>query len=358
MNSNDTLACISANVRNLSAYHLSPEETDIKLNQNENPFDWPREIKAEVADFVLNRPWNRYPDFIPAQLKKALADYAGVSPEQVIAGNGSNEMLLVLLLSCGAASRSVTICQPCFTVYSLLARGLGYREQLVHLTEDLQFDAEAIVAAAQQAPGSLLILNSPNNPVGCALSEREIRRIIEAHQGVCVLDQAYIEFGGFNALPLLSEYPNLIITRTFSKAFAGAGLRLGYMIGAPEVIHEINKIKLPYNINFFSSHVAEVLLRHRELIDGQLQTLVSERERVLRFLSGVTQLRVYPSSANFILVRLAQAKQLFAFLKQNSILVRDVSSYPMLDNCFRISIGSPSENDSLMRCISEYFRNA
>jgi histidinol-phosphate aminotransferase len=256
MKTSEACACISPDVRGLTAYHLTPEETTFKLNQNENPFDWPENIKNELAEFCRTRPWNRYPDFIPTALNEALARYAGVSSEQVIAGNGSNEMLLVLLLACGSTTRNIIICQPCFTVYSLLTRGLGFTERTAYLHNDLSYDADAISHLATAHPGALLILNSPNNPVGSALGEAQIRSILAAHKGICVLDQAYVEFGGYSALPLLAEYPNLIITRTFSKAFGGAGLRLGYMVGAPAIIAEINKIKLPYNINFFSAQSA------------------------------------------------------------------------------------------------------
>jgi histidinol-phosphate aminotransferase len=355
MNVNDALACISPNIRGLSAYHLEPEEVAVKLNQNENPFDWPAEIKDEIAEFCRTRPWNRYPDFIPQDLKRALARYAGVSAEQIIAGNGSNEMLLVLLLTFGATARSVVICQPCFTVYSLLCRGMGLAEKTVFLESDLQFNAAAIRSTVQQNPGSLLILNSPNNPVGCALGEADLRSILDVHTGICVLDQAYVEFGAYNALPLLAEFPNLIITRTFSKAFGGAGLRLGYMIGAPEVIGQINKIKLPYNINFFSSQVAITLLDNLAIVDERLRLIVSERKRVVAALKTISAITTYPTTANFVLIRTPAAARLFAELKTRGILVRDVSRYPMLDNCLRLSIGAPHENDLLLEQIRRFF---
>ncbi len=355
MNKEQAISLINPSVRGLKAYHLSPEQFSIKLNQNENPYDCPPSIKAEAARYCEERPWNRYPDFIPESLKQALADYAGVSPQQVIAGNGSNEMLLILLLSLGNKERHVITCRPTFTVYHLLADGMGYPENTVYLNDDLSFDVDAICEAVTKNAGSILILCSPNNPTGSSLSRTQLLRILQTHEGMCVLDQAYVEFGGYDAVELLREFPNLIITRTFSKALGGAGLRLGYMLGAPEVIAQINKIKLPYNINFFSSYVAELLLRRREDMQSAIDECIQQRDSLYAFLSKSPLQNVYESSSNFILIRTEQKAQLFSFLKKKGILVRDVSSYPKLDNCLRISIGKPDENETFKSAVTEFF---
>ncbi len=355
MNSEQVLPLINDSVRSLKAYHLSPEQFRIKLNQNENPYDCPQSIKAEAARFCSERPWNRYPDFIPESLKQALADYAGVSPGQIIAGNGSNEMLLILLLSLANKHRRVITCQPTFTVYHLLASGMGCPEHMVALRDDLTYDVQGICDALTQFKGSVLILCSPNNPTGTSLSEHDLRTILTMHDGMCILDQAYVEFGGYNAVDLLKEYSNLIITRTFSKALGGAGLRLGYMLGAPEVIEQINKIKLPYNINFFSSHVAELLLRRKEEIEPFLAESIRERDALQSFLTQLSLQNVYESDSNFILIRTERKQQLFSFLKNKGILIRDVSSYPKLENCLRISIGKPEENQALKDALQEFF---
>jgi histidinol-phosphate aminotransferase len=236
MNTQKALELINQSVRDLQAYHLSPEVVAIKLNQNENPFDWPAEVKDAAAEFCRTRPWNRYPEFVPGTLKELVASYAGLRAENVIVGNGSNEMLLTLLLALTTPERTVIISQPTFTVYQLLTRGLGRRETAVYMRPDLQFDTDALLEAIRNDPEALVILCSPNNPTGGTLGEKEIRRLLEAHRGMMILDQAYIEFGGYNAVPLLSEYSNLIVTRTFSKALGAAGLRLGYMLGTAEVI--------------------------------------------------------------------------------------------------------------------------
>lgn len=351
----DMLNLINPAVRAQKPYHLEPRAVSIKLNQNENPFDWPLAIKEDVARFCIERPWNRYPPFIPDKLKELLGAYISVAPDQVIVGNGSNEMLLVLMLALVKPEQPVILCQPTFTVYRLLAEGLGAKSETVYLDRNLQFDVPALLAASKKNTTSLLILCSPNNPTGSTLQEVDLRAILAQHGGVCIVDQAYVEFGGFDAVALIDEYPNLIVTRTFSKALAGAGLRMGYMVGATEVIAEINKIKLPYNVNFFSDHVAQVVLQHwHELLDG-IDVIKRERDDLGTFLAALP-LTVFPSAANFILIKTVKKQELFDALIADGILVRDVASYPMLEHCLRISIGTQAENEALKQSLKKFFR--
>jgi histidinol-phosphate aminotransferase len=355
MNISKTLNLINKSIRSLTAYHLEPEECVVKLNQNENPFDWPKAIKEEIGRFCVERPWNRYPPFIPEALKDALAAYAGAPRGGVIVGNGSNEMLLVLLLSLVKRETTVVFCQPTFTVYRILADGLGAKTVAVPLTASLEYDVPAVLKAVKKNPESVLILCSPNNPTGSTVTEADLKKILRSHTGFCIFDQAYVEFGGYDAMPLLQEFPNLIITRTFSKAFSGAGLRLGYLSGTPAVVNEINKIKLPYNINFFSEHVASVLLRNLDVVRERLALIKAERESLIGFMQKLPFDKVYPSAANFILVRCRAKQRFFNELKKAGILVRDVSSYPMLENCVRISIGSAEENAVLKKALQSFF---
>jgi histidinol-phosphate aminotransferase len=355
MELSNSLSLINERIRTLTRYHLEPEATDIKLNQNENPYDLPPAIKDEIAQFCRERPFNRYPNFVPEALKAKLSGYSGVSAKGIMVGNGSNEMLLVLLLALSRQSGDVILCQPTFTLYRLLATGLGAVERTVFLKNDLSFDVKKICEAASQYPRSLMVLCSPNNPTGCALTESDIKTILKTHTGFLVLDQAYVEFGGYSAVPLLKSNPNLIITRTFSKAFSGAGLRLGYMLGTPDVVQEISKIKLPYNINFFSEQVAQVLLDNADLLRPRVQELSARRDSLFAFLASMPFDAVYPSAANFILMRTKRKDELFLFLKKKSILVRDVSQYPMLENCLRVNVGSNEETLAFEAAVREFF---
>ncbi|MDR2694202.1 MAG: histidinol-phosphate transaminase [Chitinispirillales bacterium] len=351
----EALALINESVRTLKAYHLTPEICGVKLNQNENPCDWDKGVKERAAAFFVERPWNRYPDFVPDALKSRLAAHIGVTPESVIVGNGSNEMLLVLMLSFAAKAKSVIICSPTFSVYRLLRDGMGMRPVDVSLTNDLRYDIPAVKKAAADNPGAMLIICSPNNPVGNTVDESGLRDILSVHTGVCVLDQAYVEFGGFNALGLINEHKNLIIARTFSKAMAAAGIRLGYMVGAPDVIAEINKIKLPYNINFFTEHAASTILDNVSMTQKSIEMIIGERERLYDYLKALPFDNVYPSAANFVLIRTKDKQKLFDHLKKCDILVRDVSSYRLLENCLRFSIGTPEENTLLLESLKSFF---
>jgi histidinol-phosphate aminotransferase len=356
MELSDSLSLINERIRTLKRYHLEPEATDIKLNQNENPYDVPAAIKDEIARFCRERPINRYPNFVPEALKAKLSGASGVPAGGIMVGNGSNEMLLVLLLALSRQGGDVILCQPTFTLYRLLATGIGATERTVFLKNDLSFDVKKICEAASQYPRSLMVLCSPNNPTGSALSESDVKAILKAHTGFLVLDQAYVEFGGYSAVPLLKSNPNLIITRTFSKAFSGAGLRLGYLLGTPEVVQEISKIKLPYNINFFSEHVAQVLLDNADLLKPRVLELSARRDSLFAFLASMPFDAVYPSAANFILMRTKRNNELFSFLKKKSILVRDVSQYPMLENCLRVNVGSNEETLAFEAAIKEFFK--
>ena len=362
MDLNETLGRINPWVAGLKEYHLEPETCVVKLNQNETPFDWPDEIKDALADFCRTRPWNRYPDFIPVSLKERLAQHVSteisgmtLTGDNIIVGNGSNEMLLVLLLSLMDRVTPVVLCQPTFTVYNMLVNGIRGRAYNVALNSDLSFDVPSILSAIAKNPGCVLILCSPNNPTGTTLSQEQIRDILRVHTGFFILDQAYVEFGGFNAVGLISEYPNLIVTRTFSKAFAGAGFRVGYMVGSSDVIRQINKVKLPYNINFVSDKAAQLLLEHTSLVADRVAQIKAGRETIVAALSALPFEMVYPSTANFVLVRCTDSKSIFEHLRSKSILVRDVSSYPMLSNCLRISVGTAHENELLIAALQEYF---
>jgi histidinol-phosphate aminotransferase len=175
------------------------------------------------------------------------------------------------------------------------------------------------------------------------------------HRGFVILDQAYVEFGGYNAAALVAEHPNLVVTRTLSKAFGGASLRVGYLIGAPEVVAVINRIKLPYNINAFSEQATQALVARSSLMRQRVDEIVASRGELYEYLGSLPLDNVYPSDANFVLIRCADKEDLFAFLRERSILVRDVSKYAMLERCLRISVGTKEENEKVRSALQSYF---
>ncbi len=338
-------------VRRLRAYTLTPRPAPIKLNQNENPFGVPSAIVAETLRRTAGRDWARYPDFVPTDLQATLARFAGWRPEGVVIGNGSNEIIQALLTMLVAPGAAIVLSEPTFTVYRLMVEALGGTVVNVPPRPDFSYDLPAMLDAARRAQAVAVILCSPNNPTGVTASEAELCALLKAFDGFVVVDEAYREFCDQNCVPLLADFPRLIVLRTFSKAMAMAGLRIGYGLVAPEVAAELNKVKLPYNVNFFSLTAAQVAI---EMYDAELRPLVEriirERERVAAAMADADWLTLLPSRANFHLLhtpRIAPGRLCEALLARG-ILVRDISHYPMLSEYIRFNIGAPEENDALL----------
>jgi len=253
-----------------------------------------------------------------------------------------------------SAGTRVLISEPTFTLYRQVVTVLGGEVLSVPLTAELQFDVDGIRERAIKDRADVIILCSPNNPTGCRIAEEDLLDLARAFDGLIVVDEAYHEFSGRTVVPLLAELPNLIVLRTFSKAMAMAGLRVGYLLASPELAREVHKATLPYNLNFFSATAAEVACERYDLLRPQIEMIVSERERLLKKLSAIQGVEPVPSSANFMIAR-AQLppRKIFEELVARDILVRDVSKYPMLSEYFRLSVGSPVENDRLIAALEE-----
>lgn len=346
---------IKPEVRALRAYTLSPHRASVKLNQNENPWDAPLRIKEEVLRRFAARNWSRYPDFVPTSLHERLAQFAEWKPDGILAGNGSNELIQAVLMVTMAAGKRVLISEPTFMLYRQVATVLGGDVETVSLTPDLKYDSEAILNTIEARQPDVTIICSPNNPTGCVIDEAALRSILRASRGLVVVDEAYHEFAEHSVVPLLHEHENLIVLRTFSKAMAFAALRVGYLLAAPELVREIGKALLPYNLNAFSQIGAEIAMENYERELGPLvKQIIAERARVLAALSGIDGLNPVPSRANFMIVKSAtDPKKIFTDLLKHDILIRDVTGYPMLGEYFRFSVGTPDENDRLLKAIRE-----
>lgn len=352
---NDPLVPIKSAVRVLKAYSLSPHRAAVKLNQNENPFDLPVAVREETIRRLASRRWSRYPDFIPLGLQQRLAEFAHWRADGVIAGNGSNELIQALLMVIVSERKRVLIVEPTFALYRQVTKVLGGDVVSVSLKADFSFDIESILTAIERIQPEVVILCSPNNPTGCVIGDDDLRRITKASAGVVVIDEAYHEFAEHSVVPLLAEFQNLVVLRTFSKAMCLAGLRVGYLLATPALVTEIRKAVLPYNLNAFSQTAAEVAL---EMFENELlplvKTLISERERLFAELSLIKGLELVASRANFMIVKSPlPPSQMFNELLKRDILVRDISSYPMLHDYFRVSTGTPEENNYLISSLRE-----
>ena len=340
-------------VRALRAYSLSPHRASVKLNQNENPWDAPAWIKEEVLRRFSARAWSRYPDFIPVSLHERLAGFAGWKPDGIIAGNGSNELIQAVLMVTIEPGKRVLISEPTFALYRQVATVLGGEVESVLLTPALQYDTARLLEAVKERQPDVTIICSPNNPTGCLMPEGDLRALLRAARGLVVIDEAYHEFSQQTAVPLLNDHDNLIVLRTFSKAMAFAALRVGYLLAAPDLVREIRKAVLPYNLNAFSQIAAEVAVEnYKSELLPLVKEIISERERLRDGLSSIGGFIPVDSKANFMVVRSGRdPKRIFSDLLAQDILVRDVSSYPMLSQYFRVSVGTPDENDRLLAAL-------
>jgi len=342
---------IKAEVRGLTAYTLKHFKADVKLDQNENPYELPADLKREVVDRVLSRPWGRYPEFVPAATIRTLSKFAEWPEEGILVGNGSNELIQASLIVTLGPGRRVAVPQPTFTLYKLMSTALQADVKDVFLNPaDMTFDVDGLIEAARSS--DVVVICTPNNPTGGLLERDALVAVLKQAKGLVLLDEAYHEFSEQTAAPLLKEHRNLVVLRTFSKAMSMAGLRFGYMMAHPEIAREIYKAKLPYNVNVFTLAAAEVVIERRSVLTKAISTLIQERDRVTAELRKRSAVEVFPSKANFLLIRTAMpARELFEGLYVQGVLVRDVSSYPLLDRCLRVSIGLPEENDRFLHAL-------
>jgi histidinol-phosphate aminotransferase len=342
-------------ILDLAEYHLAQYPHTVKLNQNENPYELPREIKREILERLDAAHWSRYPAFIPQEQIDLVAGFAGWDPAGTLLGNGSNDLLQLLFMSVLERGKTVVISQPTFTLYKLLARGLGADVREVMMDQSFRFDIPAIIAAAQETHAAMVVVCSPNNPTGTFLSEADVVRVLDATEGMVVLDEAYVHFAPGSLHHLLSRYDRLVVLQTFSKAMGAAGLRFGYALTAPALARQLNKIKLPYSVNIFTLIGAEVLIRRWDLIRGWIETILKERERVRGALAAMRGVTVHPSEANFLLMEVEgkTPREVFMHLAGRGILIRDVSSYPMLERGLRVTIGTPEENTAMLSALQE-----
>jgi histidinol-phosphate aminotransferase len=349
------LQTIKPEVRELRAYSLSPHQASVKINQNENPWDLPERVKEETLRRLETRKWSRYPDFIASALHECLASFSSWKADGVIAGNGSNELIQALLMVTIGVGKRVLISEPTFALYRQVTTVLGGQVVSVPLTSAFEFDLPSLMAAIQDVRPDVVILCSPNNPTGSLIEDADLRKLLLAAPGLVVIDEAYHEFAEHSAVPLLNDFPNLIVLRTFSKAMGLAAMRIGYLLAAPQLVTEGRKAVLPYNLNVFSQTAAQVAVEmyERELLP-LVKRIIDERERLFVSLNAIGGLNPVASRANFMIVRTAlEPRKLFNELLARDILVRDVSGYPMLKDYFRFNVGTTQENDQLIRALTE-----
>lgn len=354
LNRRDSLDGINARVRNIPPYTLKAIQAEVKVNQNENPFDYPAELKELVFKRMRSIPWSRYPEFYPRKLIRKIAEYYDWKEAGILVGNGSNELIQAAFMVTLDKSKRLLLPQPTFTLYKLIAGILGASMIEVPLTSELEFDTQEMIRMVKSESIDLIVICSPNNPTGCQMSEEDLGRLLDAHRGLLVLDEAYCEFAPKDMFGLLKSHENLVITRTSSKAIGMAGLRVGYCMGHPSVIQQISKAKLPYSVNQFSLLAAETMIDSLDIVRKHVALLMEERTKLLDSLRHIPGVHAYDSKANFILFKVDQdPRRIFQALLERNILVRDVSGYPLLAGGLRVSVGTPAENRRFLDSLAE-----
>jgi histidinol-phosphate aminotransferase len=336
----------------LEPYVVKDVPHRIKLDANENPFGMPEQIRKLIAEEAEEHQFNRYPDPSALTLREALAARLGMGVSQLAVGNGSDELINYIIAAFGGSGARVIFSSPTFSIYGIFAKVGGTEALDVPLSANFQIDPDEVISAAKAGARSIVFVCYPNNPTGNCFPHEAIVDIIEHSDALVVLDEAYFEFSGKTFLPLLEEYENLIILRTFSKAFGLAGLRTGYMIAGSEIIREIMKVKMVYNLNSFSQKVALILLEHKDEVFPYVEKILQERERLVQQLNSLNGIAPFPSDANFVLFRVEpDAGTAFSALLRNGILIRDLNKPGPLQNCLRITVGKPEENDEFLNVL-------
>jgi histidinol-phosphate aminotransferase len=352
-------ALLRQEVLNLHAYHVPDSSGYIKLDAMENPYLVPPALRAEIAEAVAAAAINRYPDPVAALLKEKIRAATGLSQEMaLLLGNGSDELIQLLALALNKPGATLLSVEPSFVMYRMIAIFTGMRYVGVPLksnsgAEDFALDLPATLAAIRREQPALVFLAYPNNPTGNLFPAEAVEKIIEASPGLVVLDEAYYAFASDSFIPHLANYPNLLVMRTFSK-LGMAGLRLGFLAGSAAWLGELEKLRLPYNVGVLPQVVAAKLLAHHEVLLQQAEQIRRDRDKLYQQLRGISGVTVYPSEANFLLFRVPDATAVFDGLKQSGVLIKKLhGSHPMLQDCLRVTVGTPDENERFMIALKE-----
>jgi histidinol-phosphate aminotransferase len=337
----DIKRMVKKNISFLRAYNAREIPCRIKLDANESPYGFSAAIKSTVG---INT--NRYPDPEAKALKRRIAKDLKVKPANILQGNGSDEFIYYLITTFGGP---VLYPVPTFSMYGIIAAALDEKRVAVPLDKEFDLDVKTILSLQRKERPKLIFLSSPNNPTGNCFSADRILKIIESSRGIVVVDEAYQPFSserGF--LPFLKDYNNLVIMRTLSK-IGLASLRLGFIIAREEIINEVNKVRLPFNVNALSQAIALGALKDRKKLRSSIKAIVSERERLSVEMGKIKGIAPFPSEANFILFKTKYPDRVYNGLLRKGVLVRNI--HELVRGCLRVTVGTPKENDVFLEAL-------
>lgn len=334
---------VRPNIRSLSAYEAKDIPCKVKLDANESPYGFKDALKV-----VKSINTNRYPDPAAKELKKLVSMELRLRTENIMHGNGSDELIYYLITTFGGP---VLYPVPTFSMYGIISQAFGEKRIAIPLDKEFDLELEKILKAIKKQKPKLIFLSSPNNPTGNCFSSDRILKIIEVSNGIVVVDEAYQPFAsdkGF--MPMLKDYKNLVIMRTLSK-IGLAGLRVGFLIADGEIINEVNKVRLPFNLNSLSQAVAVKVLKNKKALKSYIKSIISERGRLFSEMAKIKGIKPYPSEANFILFRVKEPDKIYKRLLKKGVLVRNMNG--VVNNCLRVTVGTPEENRIFLNAMKE-----
>ena len=348
---------IRPEVRALSAYHVPDSHGFIKLDAMENPYSLPEVLIEDWLDTLRKLELNRYPDAGAEVLKEKLFEYLGLESGQgILLGNGSDELIQIIAMALAGDNRTLLAPEPGFVMYQIIAQSLGMKYVGVSLeNDDFNLNLPAMLAAIEKHQPAVIFLAYPNNPTGNLFDRDAIDAIINASDGLVITDEAYYSFAQKTWIGDLTRYDNLLVMRTLSK-IGLAVLRIGMLVGSKSWLDELNKIRLPYNINALSQASATFMLKHVDIFEQQATQIRADRQSMFKALDQYSEIKVWPSHTNFLLLRSNLAETIYDSLKENNILIKNLNgSHKMLAKCLRITIGTSEENQAVLEVIEQRF---
>ena len=347
---------IRPEVRQLTAYHVADADGLVKLDAMENPYSLPASLIEEWQQLLSDAALNRYPDPSSAELTKTLSRVMGVPESQsVVLGNGSDELIQMLAMAVAKKDRCILSFDPGFVMYKMIAEFVGMLYVGVPLTTQYELDMDAVRTAIKENKPAIIFIAYPNNPTANCFSESDIEEIIQIAPGLVIVDEAYHPFAQKSFMSMLEQYDQLLVMRTVSK-MGLAGLRLGLLCGHPELIEQIDKIRLPYNINVLTQLTAKFVLDNIDVLDQQAGLIRNERDGLLKRMNALSNIAVFPSDANFILFRVdnKNANDVFNQIKDQGVLIKNMKATEgILSQCLRVTVGTPEENNHFLTALSE-----
>jgi histidinol-phosphate aminotransferase len=338
----------------MPGYHSPQVDVAVRLNTNEAPEPPPAAFRRRLGEALATIDWHRYPDRGYRTLREAIAKHHGVAPEQVFAANGSNEVLQTVLLAYGGPGRHAAVFEPTYALHSHIARLTGTGVAVGERSDDLTLDLREVRRVVAEHAPEVTFLCSPNNPTGMAEPEETVSAVADMTAGVVVVDEAYGQFAPSSALGMVGDGRDVVVTRTFSKTWSMAGARLGYLVGPPGLVAELDKVALPYHLDAVKQLAGTLALSFTDEMRARVAALVEERGRVAAALADLP-VDLWRSDANFILFRPQDrdGAAVWQALLDRSVLIRNCAGWPRLEGCLRVTIGTPAEDDAFLAALGE-----